>query len=93
LNPYKAILFGSYASGITHEDSDIDLIVVLNNDSLPGSFAERMQNYSSVRKYFRAINKKVALYLIVYTKAEWNKLSEINNSFYKEIQENGKQLI
>ena len=93
LNPYKAILFGSYASGVPQEDSDVDLIVILNNESLPESFADRMKNYSLVRKSLKTINKQVALDLIVYTKAEWKKLLEINNSFYKEIQENGKQLI
>lgn len=30
----KIILFGSYARGDTHSDSDIDLMIVLNKDSI-----------------------------------------------------------
>jgi tRNA nucleotidyltransferase (CCA-adding enzyme) len=32
LNPNKIILFGSYAYGTPHKDSDIDLYVVTNDD-------------------------------------------------------------
>ena len=93
LKPYKAILFGSYAHGTPHEDSDIDLIVVLNTEEMPKSFSERMKNYSAVRNYFRALNKKVGMDLIVYTKSEWELLQEVNNSFYREIRETGKSLL
>jgi len=93
LKPYKAILFGSYAEGTIHEDSDIDLIIVLNKDSISTSFGERMSNYSYVKNYLRALNKKVPIDLIVYTKAEWFKLLESNNSFCKEILQKGVSLI
>jgi predicted nucleotidyltransferase len=93
LKPYKAILFGSYAWGKPHEDSDIDLIVVLNKDKMPESYAERMKNYFTVIKYFRMLNKKVPMDIIVYTKAEWNKLLEIKSSFSKEILSKGKVLV
>ena len=32
LNPQKVILFGSRATGITHQDSDWDLLVVVDDD-------------------------------------------------------------
>lgn len=35
LNLYKVLLFGSYASEKENEESDIDLIFVLNEDILP----------------------------------------------------------
>ncbi|MCI5140372.1 MAG: nucleotidyltransferase domain-containing protein [Candidatus Electrothrix sp. ATG1] len=35
LKPYKAVLFGSYAYGEIHDDSDIDLIMVLNKEEMP----------------------------------------------------------
>ena len=93
LKPYKAILFGSCASGHAQEDSDIDLIIVLDKEDMPGSFSERMNNYSEVKRYFRSINQKIPLDLIVYTKAEWDKLLDTKNSFSREILENGRQLI
>lgn len=93
LKPYKAILFGSYANGTPHRDSDIDLIIVLNKDVMPKSFSERMKNYSAVKKYFYSLRAKVPMDILVYTKAEWNCLVEINNSFYKEIVTSGKTLV
>ena len=30
---YQVILFGSYAKGTNHEDSDIDVAVIINSDS------------------------------------------------------------
>jgi len=35
INPAKVILFGSYALGEPHEDSDLDIIVVTNEDIMP----------------------------------------------------------
>jgi predicted nucleotidyltransferase len=40
LEPLKIILFGSYAYGTTHQDSDIDLYVVTNDNYIPQSFDE-----------------------------------------------------
>ena len=93
LNPFKAILFGSFASGIPQIDSDIDLVVVLNQNDLPHTFNERMENYISVKKYFKSLNTKVPMDIIVYTKAEWNELLSTNNSFCQEILNKGISLL
>lgn len=93
LKPYKAILFGSYAHGTPHEDSDIDLIVVLNTEEMPKSFSERMKNYSAVKKYFHTLKGKVPMDLLVYTKAEWELLLATKNSFSREILQTGKTLV
>ncbi len=34
-DPQKIILFGSYASGISTKDSDVDLMIVLSTDEQP----------------------------------------------------------
>lgn len=47
LHPYKIILFGSQAYGNPRGDSDIDLLVVLDSDEMPGSFQENMANAST----------------------------------------------
>ena len=93
LNLYKAILFGSYAYGEAGYDSDIDLIVVLNEDGMPTSFEERIKNYSSVKKHFDFLKRKIPMDLIVYTKAEWENFVKADNSFTKEVLEKGKTLI
>ncbi|MDP2889083.1 MAG: nucleotidyltransferase domain-containing protein, partial [Bacteroidota bacterium] len=43
LNVFKVILFGSYAKGTQSADSDIDLLVVTNDDFVFESFAEKMK--------------------------------------------------
>ena len=93
LNPYKAVLFGSCACGEPNDDSDIDLIVVLNKDELPKNFAERSENYSLVKKYFDILKTKVPMDLIVYTKCEWEEFIKADNSFTKEILDKGKVLV
>jgi predicted nucleotidyltransferase len=93
LNPYRAVLFGSYAEGTARADSDIDLIVVLNKHDLPTSFAERSENYSLVKKYFKMLKAKVPMDLIVYTRREWDEFIKAENSFTQEILEKGKVLV
>lgn len=93
LNPYRAVLFGSYAEGTAQTDSDIDLIVVLNKNDLPKSFAERSENYSSVKKYFNLLKDKVPMDLIVYTKREWEEFLKADNSFTRDVLEKGNVLI
>jgi len=93
LNPYKAILFGSYAYGEINDDSDIDLIVVLDKSDMPKNFYERIENYSLVKKYFRFLKYKVPMDLIVYTRPEWDNFIKADNSFTREILKKGKFLI
>jgi len=93
LNPFKVMLFGSYANGIPCEDSDIDLIVILNNEDMPENFSKRMENHLKVRKHLWEINKEIAMDVLVYTKAEWNKLTETDNSFIREVMKTGKVIL
>ena len=93
LKPYKAVLFGSYAYGKVGDDSDIDLIVVLDRDDVPRSFDERIENYSFVKKYFKFLKRKVPMDLIVYTRREWDNFIKADNSFTREVLEKGKVLI
>jgi predicted nucleotidyltransferase len=93
LNPYRAVLFGSYAEGTAQPDSDIDLIVVLNKNDLPKNFAERSENYSLVKKYFKLLKAKVPMDLIVYTRREWDDFLKAENSFTREILEKGRILV
>lgn len=93
LNPYKAILFGSSVYGNFTDDSDIDLIVVLERNDVPANFDERIQNYSLVKRFFKPLKDKVPMDIIVYTKSEWQNFIKANNSFTREILERGEFLI
>lgn len=48
LQPEKVILFGSYAKNTEHDDSDVDIYIVSNEDYLPVTHAENMRHYSIV---------------------------------------------
>jgi predicted nucleotidyltransferase len=92
INPYKIILFGSYASGITSEDSDLDLVVVLDSPEITKNYEEKMKNKLMVRRNIYELSKKVPIDLVVYTKGEYEIISKSGSSFYNEIKDTGKVL-
>lgn len=55
----KIIVFGSSVAGSVHSDSDLDLVVVLDDDTMPPSFEEEMKLRRSVRATLRDINAEV----------------------------------
>ena len=91
-NPYKIILFGSYASRVVSEDSDIDLVVVLDSSEIGRNYEEKMKNKLMVRRSIYELSKKMAIDLVIYTKAEYDIISNNENSFFNEIENTGKIL-
>ncbi len=92
INPYLIILFGSYAYGTPHADSDIDILVVTKDDFMPQTFSERLEYRLSIKKIIRETAKKVPIDLLVYSRPMFNKFKELNSSFSKEILTTGKKL-
>ncbi len=88
----KVILFGSYARAKTHEDSDIDLLVVLDEDFVPKNYDGWLTLKVRIRKALREVNNEVTIDLLVYTKPQYEMLRTNMNSFQKEIHETGKVL-
>ena len=93
LNPFKVILFGSYAYGQPAMDSDIDLLVVLNEEYIPEDYNEDMQLYLRVASRIREIRKRFPIDLIVYTKSMYEKALALDNSFIKEISKKGISIL
>ena len=89
-DPYKIILFGSHANGNPNEHSDIDLMVVLDNNHISTTYQERLDKKVSVRKLVLDINREVPLDILVYSKAELNKIKESGNYFINEIEKTGR---
>jgi predicted nucleotidyltransferase len=85
----KIILFGSLASDDVHAESDVDLIVVTNDDHLPGSYKEKSEVYLKVSSALTDITSKIPIDLIVYTKPMYNKFNELGSLFSKEISQKG----
>jgi len=93
LNPARVILFGSYACGKPGEDSDIDLLVVLNDNKIPVNFKEKLQKKRIVCDALLDITKKISTDIIVFTKPEWKRFVEMGSSFSKEIIKQGIRLL
>lgn len=92
IKPYKIILFGSYASGAVSEDSDIDLVVILDSSEIAKNYEEKMKNKLMVRHSIYELSKKMSIDLVIYTKAEYDIISNNENSFFSEIENTGKTL-
>jgi len=93
IKPYRVIVFGSAIRDKFHEDSDIDLAVILNKKGIAKTYKERIENRKIVSKLLRNIRKKIPIDLFVYTKDEWELLQRSGSTFYKEIEEKGRVII
>ncbi len=93
LKPNKIVLFGSYAYGHPHEESDIDLYVVTNDDFIPQSWDEKNQLYLKVARALRDLRKNIAIDLIVHSKKMYEIFKETNSSFFKYDISRGINLI
>jgi predicted nucleotidyltransferase len=89
LNLHKVILFGSFASGQPREDSDIDLLVVTNDEFLPQSHSEKSKLYLSVSNALTDLAGKIPIDLIVHTKAMYQRFIQLGSLFSKEILQKG----
>ena len=88
----KVILFGSYAYGTPHQDSDIDLYVVTNDNYMPQNFDEKMLLKLKVSRAIKDLQKTIPIDVITHTKKMHKKFIEINSSFSREILQNGVKI-
>lgn len=93
VKPVAIFLFGSHAYGTPHEDSDIDLLVVVDSDAVPQNYEEKSNIYLSVSRAIRDVERKIPIDLIVYTKPEFERFKEIGSIFSRRILKNGVNLL
>ena len=93
LNPYLVLLFGSYAYGLPNQDSDLDIFVVLNDNSMPTTFKEKQELYLKVSPYTRPIAKQIPVDLIVCTIPMYHHFMTSKSSFSNEILNKGIVLL
>ena len=91
-DPSKIILFGSHAYGEPGPESDVDLLVVTEDDFLPENFAEKNAIYLRVARSIIEIEKRIPIDLIVHTKAMHRKFIEMGSMFSRKIAADGKVL-
>jgi len=92
LNINQVILFGSYAYGTPHQDSDIDLYVVTNDEYIPQNFDDRMSLKLRISRAVKDLQKIVPIDIITHTKKMHQKFVELNSSFSKEILGKGVKI-
>jgi predicted nucleotidyltransferase len=89
LNVNKVILFGSYAKGTQVDDSDIDLLVVTNDNFVFQSFAQKMETKLKIASALNSLRKFADIDLIVHTKPMFEKFILLNSGFKNEILNSG----
>lgn len=88
----KILLFGSEARGNAGVESDIDLLVVLDLDTVPSSYRERNTNYLRISRSIRHIEKHHPIDLLVYTKPEFEKIVSGGSLFMRSLLKEAIQL-
>ena len=81
-HPEKIVLFGSYARGAAHQDSDVDLLVVKN------SALRRDERDREIRELLREI--KIPLDIFVYTPREVERFYPLKGSFINKVFNSGE---
>ena len=89
-DPYKIILFGSHAAGNPNKDSDIDIMVILDNNDVSKTYTERLNKKIFIRTLLLDINRNIPLDILVYSKEELKIIKNYGNYFIDEIEKNGK---
>ena len=87
VNPDKIILFGSYATGLQHEASDIDLFIVKDVKK------EKVRDLKlSIKKAIRNIvlKNKIDVDILLDSQKRINQRIRMGDLFLKEIIEKGK---
>ncbi|MDP3916079.1 MAG: nucleotidyltransferase domain-containing protein [Bacteroidota bacterium] len=92
IKPEKIILFGSYAYGAPTDSSDLDILVVTSDITIPSSFAEKSKIYLKISQAISEIKKEFPVDLIVHTKGMHQKFVENNSLFAQELLLKGKVL-
>jgi predicted nucleotidyltransferase len=89
IDPFKIYLFGSQATGNSDDESDIDIVVILDEFIIPADYSERMKRKLLVRRALYNLSRKIQIDIIVYTRGEFKQISELQTSFYNSLKTDG----
>ena len=85
VHPEKIVLFGSHVWGRPTEDSDIDLMVIVNRSGQPG--------YRLAREIYRSLRGlKVPVEVVVRTRMEMERGLAVKTSLERRVMEEGRVL-
>ena len=84
-HPLQVYLFGSYAWGTPDEESDLDILIVVEKSELK-TYKRPLQGYDALEEL------RIAPEIIVYTKDEFEKRSNNPTTLAHKIKSQGEQL-
>ena len=84
IHPEKIFLFGSYATEMSDEQSDIDLLIIAPSNDRP------LERRLKLRRMLLEYDRKIGLDLLVYTPEEFDMLAKEPSSFIYSAIRQGK---
>lgn len=93
LNLKEILLFGSWARNENKPDSDIDIVVILNEEGINLDYESTINKRIKIAKILSDIKSKVEIDNLVYTKDEWELLLKSNNGFINSIVKEGISIL
>jgi predicted nucleotidyltransferase len=92
VDPYKIVLFGSYAKGNAKPDSDIDLMVILDDEYFSKNGREKLKRDCKIIRLVSDIHYEYGMDFKVYSKSELQELKNRDNFFIDEIERTGETI-
>jgi predicted nucleotidyltransferase len=92
LDVQKVILFGSRAWGTPSADSDVDLLVVLDDNGRPEDSSERGDLHQRVARRVRDVERKIPIDLIVHTRPMHQEFLDRDRMFARKVTRQGRVL-
>lgn len=83
--PQKVVLFGSYANGKAHDESDVDLLVIVKQSNT--SKLARMKN---IRQQLGKFNFNFSKDVFIYTLEEIEEWKNVSQAFITTVLNSGK---
>ena len=91
--PLKVIIFGSFTNGIPREDSDIDLVVVLDKEGMSDTYRTVINNRMEISRRLRDLKRRYPMDILVYTRDEWEALKASGSSFVDKMEREGISIL
>jgi len=85
-DPIKVILYGSYARGEQHADSDLDLLIIKETSKRP------IERWMEVKRMVRDRNGSISVSPLVYTPKEFQECLDMKDYFIHDILDTGQVL-
>jgi len=92
LDVQKVVLFGSHAWGQPGADSDVDLLVVLDEEAVPETSTEHGRLHQRVARHLRDIEREVPIDLIVHTRPMHRDFLNRDSMFARKVNREGQIL-